>query len=273
MKFEKHIEIDAGDRKVAQVLVDAVDLSKQALKRAMQKGCVWLTRNKGTQRVRRFDKVLRADDTLHIYYDDRVLSSEPQAAVLIADEALYSVWYKPYGMLCQGSKWGDHCTINRWVERHLEPQRPAFIIHRLDRAAQGLILIAHQKRTAASLADLFQRRQVDKRYRAIVHGHLAELMTLDGEIDGKPAVSHVVAVDYAPGQDRSLVEVTIESGRKHQIRRHLSRAGFPIVGDRLYGREGDEQDLCLVSCYLSFVSPTDGIRKIYTLPESLQPGL
>ena len=84
MKFEKHIEIVTDDQKTAQALVYATDLSKQAIKQAMQKGCVWLTRNRGTQRVRRFDKALRAGDTLHIYYDDKVLSTKPTPATLIA---------------------------------------------------------------------------------------------------------------------------------------------------------------------------------------------
>ncbi len=54
----------------------------------------------------------------------------------------------PYGMLSQGSKWSDHCTIARFAQQHLTPERPVFIVHRLDRAATGLILIAHSKKTS-----------------------------------------------------------------------------------------------------------------------------
>ena len=89
----------------------------------MQKGAVWLTDHKGTHRFRRQGKKLPRDTTLHFYYDPHILKSTVDDAVLVADEVEYSVWYKPRGMLSQGSKWSDHCAINRWVEKHLQPQR------------------------------------------------------------------------------------------------------------------------------------------------------
>ncbi len=271
MKFEKHIEIDTTDKTAVDILGESTDLTKQAIKQAMTKGAVWLTRKNHTQRIRRADKELKPGDILHIYYDQKVLEQQPDDAVLIADEGLYSIWYKPYGMLSQGSKWGDHCTINRWVEKNLQPQRSAFIVHRLDRAATGLMIIAHRKSTAAYFSRLFQQRQVDKKYQAIVHGKFPDYKKLDSQIDDKPALSHVTCLEYDAAMNKSLVEVSIGTGRKHQIRRHLSDVGFPIVGDRLFGnaKDKDEKDLCLTSCYLSFVSPVDDAKKIYTLPETL----
>ena len=272
MKIEKHIKISLDEIKAVDLLADSVELSKQQIKQALNKGVVWLSRNKSTQRIRRADKILKAGDQIHLYYDESVLAQTTSDAILIADEKDYSIWYKPSGMLSQGSKWGDHCTINRWVEKHIEPQRSAFIVHRLDRAASGLIIIAHKKKIAAYFSELFQRRQVEKKYQAIVHGNITQGIKLDSSIDTKPAVSYVKPIDYNAGENQSLIEVEIETGRKHQIRRHLSEAGFPIVGDRLYGDElkPDERDLCLTSCYLSFVSPVDKELKAYNLAESLR---
>ena len=271
MKFEKHIEIDSSDKTAVDILRESTELTKQHIKQTMTKGAVWLTRRQATQRIRRADKVLKSGDTLHIYYDEEVLAQQPKDAVLVFDEGPYSIWYKPYGMLSQGSKWGDHCTMNRWAEKNLQPQRSAFIVHRLDRAATGLMIIAHQKKIAAYFSGLFQQRQVEKKYQAIVHGKFPEYIKLDSEIDNKPALSHARSLKYDAAINQSLVTVSIETGRKHQIRRHLSEAGFPIVGDRLYGdAEGQhDKDLCLTSCYLSFISPVDGTKKTYTLPESL----
>lgn len=270
MKFEKHLCIDHTDKTAVDVLEESTELTRQAIKQTMTKGAVWLTRNKHTQRIRRADKPLNVGDELHLYYDQDVLNEQPPAATLIADEGIYSIWYKPCGMLSQGSRWGDHCTINRWAEKTLEPQRPAFIVHRLDRAATGLMIIAHQKKVAAYFSTLFQARDIEKKYQAIVEGLFPDALTLSAEIDNKPACSHARRLAYNPEMQQSLVEITIETGRKHQIRRHLSEAGFPILGDRLYGQSQEPQtDLCLTSCYLSFISPGDQSQKHYRLPDDL----
>jgi len=257
-------------------IADQCELSKQRIKYAMKKGAVWLTHARKndkeghTQRLRRAKKQLNVGDTLHLYYDEHLLAVEPPTAILISDEGDYSIWYKPYGMLSQGSKWSDHCTINRWAEQHLLPERPAFIVHRLDRAASGLILIAHKKGTASGLAKLFEKREIDKRYRVIVHGNFGVYpRTMNSEIDDRTASSKASLLDYDSELDRSLLEVTIESGRKHQIRRHLSEIGFPVVGDRLYGEEGDSDDLQLIAYRLSFIDPANDEQHDYQLPDEL----
>ena len=226
-------------------------LSRQQIKAAMTKGAVWLAANRGARRLRRAKTVLRPGAVLHIYYDARVLAAEPAAPQLIADEGDYSVWYKPFGVLAQGSKWGDHCAITRCAEKTLEPERPAFVVHRLDRAATGLTLIAHRKQAAAKLSALFHERRIDKRYRVVAHGRWspAEGETrIDADVDGRAALSFVSLLAYDPAQDRSLLDVRIETGRKHQIRAHLSGTGHPVVGDRQYGPGGDSEDLQLTAC-------------------------
>lgn len=272
LRIEHHLTIDSETGSVADVLAQQTGLSKQRIKQAMIKGAVWLTRGRTTQRIRRATRVLRRGDTLHLYYDEQVLARNPPVPCLIADEGDYSIWYKPCGMLSQGSKWGDHCTINRWAEQHLAPQRPAFVVHRLDRAATGLIIIAHKKQTAAALSKLFQARQMEKRYRVIVHGRVTgPAQTIDAEIDGRAARSHVSCLDYDASTNRSLLAVDIETGRKHQIRRHLAAQGFPVVGDRLYGDKRDEEDLQLSACRLAFTCPVSRQLKTFILPEKLLP--
>jgi tRNA pseudouridine32 synthase/23S rRNA pseudouridine746 synthase len=259
--FEKHIQIEAESKPGVDLLAEATGFSKQRIKQIMQKGAVWVTpaagSKKNAQRLRRAKKVLQPGDIVHLYYDEKVLAEEPATPELIADEGAYSVWYKPYGMRSQGSKWGDHCTIVRWVETHLEPQRTAFIVHRLDRAATGLMIIAHKKSTAAQFSCMFEKREIEKRYRVIVEGKFLETpqpFTMDQAIDERAAISHATLLEYDETQNRSLLEVSIESGRKHQIRRHLADVGFPVVGDRLYGNtpDDDKQNLQLTASFLSF---------------------
>ena len=256
------------------LLAGVCELSRAQLKQAMQKGAVWYTRGKHTQHLRRAKKLLQPGDSLHLYYDEKVLGETVDGAELIADEGDYSVWYKPYGMRSQGSKWGDHTTVYRWAEQHLQPQRNAFLVHRLDRAASGLILIAHSKKMAATLAELFQQRKIDKRYKVIVHGHPEQaVMRMESELDGKTAISKFTLLEYDKQSDRSLLEVRIETGRKHQIRRQLSECGLPVVGDRLYGTAGDEEDLQLVAVRLAFRFTDEEAQKIYMLAQDKHPHL
>ena len=271
---EYHIEVVNSLSNSVELLADETGFSKQKIKQAMQKGAVWLTDSTGTHRLRRKSKKLYFDDVIHFYFDPDVLNEVVDDAILVSDEDAYSVWYKPRGMLSQGSKWGDHCAINRWIEQNLEPQRPAFIVHRLDRFASGLILIAHKKKTAAALAELFQKRKINKEYKVIVHGQFPEgTVTYDNDIDSKPAVSHVSLLEYDKESDKSLLHVDIETGRKHQIRYHLSTAGFPVVGDRLFSTTDENIDLQLTAFKLSFICPVDATSKNYILDDALQPKL
>jgi len=266
-KFECHVTL-GSDQGVVEPLVRASSLSGNQIKQAMTKGAVWWRRGSRTERVRRASRVLRKGDEVFLYYNEQILSESPTPCLLVSDEADYSVWYKPYGVRSQGSKWGDHCTLHRWSEQNLKPERPAFTVHRLDRAATGLMLIAHKKRVATQLATLFERREVEKRYVAIVHGAFPSgpPQTIEEPVDGKEAVSHVTLLMAAA---RSLVAVTIETGRKHQIRRHLSHLGYPIVGDRLHGLDGDEENMQLRAVELAFTCPVSGEKRRYSVPAEI----
>ncbi|MFT5721845.1 MAG: tRNA pseudouridine32 synthase/23S rRNA pseudouridine746 synthase [Motiliproteus sp.] len=258
-KFEQHIPIDASGRKAIEWLAlscaeVAPELSRAELKAVMQKGAVWLTRQGSTQRLRRASRLLNSGDELHLYYDPQVLNQPLLEPQLIADEGDYSVWNKPTGMLCQGSKYGDQTTLYRWAETRLQPERPAFIVHRLDRATRGLILLAHNKRSAQRLSALFETRQVDKHYRAVVKGCLQlEDALIDTPVDGKAARSRITTLAVDTARNCSLIEVKLETGRKHQIRVHLLGLGHPVLGDRFYATGVEDGcDLQLQSFFLAF---------------------
>lgn len=275
--FEKHIDITELDLTAVDCLAATTPLSKQVIKQAMTKGAVWLSRNNHTQRLRRASRKLNIKDSLHFYYNPDLLATKPAKAILIADETDYSVWFKPCGLLSQGSKWSDHCTISRWASQHLKPERSAFIVHRLDRAATGLIIIAHTKTATTALTRLFQQREISKNYEAIVHGEfpvVPEVTTFETPIDDKPAISHVRLIQYSEKMNYSLVNIDIETGRKHQIRKHLSQAGFAIVGDRLYGNEQVfKTDLQLTAVSLRFICPLNDTPRHYRLDSNLRPQL
>jgi len=266
-RLVEHISVGSPPVCAIELLDEIPSLNKQQLKTAMTNGSVWLESQHGIKRIRRAKKLLNPDDVLHIYYDEDIQTQKTEPAILIADEGDYSIWNKPYGMYSQGSKWGDHCTIYRWAERHLSPERPAFLVHRLDRAASGLIILAHNKKTTTAFLNMFKQRSIVKHYQATVEGDCSNIKlphVIDEPLDGKSAETIILkASNNTHGTTDLLLE--IKTGRKHQIRRHLSAISHPIVGDRLYGADDISQDLQLRSAYLSFVCPVTGTNKEYSL--------
>jgi tRNA pseudouridine32 synthase/23S rRNA pseudouridine746 synthase len=110
---------------------------------------------------------------------------------------------------------------------------------------------------------------VEKRYLALVAGDMssqANPLRIEEPIDGKRAVSEISFEEVSDDKTQSLVEVRIETGRKHQIRRHLADLGHPVVGDRLYGSGDDDGvDLQLTAYLLAFRCPVSGKKVEYRL--------
>jgi tRNA pseudouridine32 synthase / 23S rRNA pseudouridine746 synthase len=251
-----------------EALARVSQLPKTRLKEAMNKGAVWISRGKHSKRLRRSTTVLRQGDTLTLYYNPDILALAPPEPTLIADERHYSVWQKPAGLLAQGSREGDHCSLLRLAEQKLG--REVFLVHRLDREASGLMLIAHSSKAAAALSALFAQPdtpgKLQKIYRVEVVGKLPESGSFDFAVDGKHALSRYTLLEYDPNKDRSLLRVELVTGRKHQIRRHFAEANHPVLGDPQYGENNkDNRGLQLQAVELAFMCPLTGLQRHYSL--------
>jgi len=272
-KFE--FTVTKAEQTALDLLAEGTGLSKQRIKDAMNKGAVWWTLKGKTLRLRRATKVLYKGSKIQFFYDEQVLARKPETATLIYDGGNYSIWFKPAGMLSQGSQWGDHCSILRWVEVNGQPnegqrQRECFLVHRLDADAMGLIILAHDSQIAAKLSALFQARDMRKFYQAWVVDNCdvpATGLTLNDELDGKSAITHVKKIRME--NNKTLLDVHIETGRKHQIRRHLANIGHPIVGDKLYGTKSPS-GLQLLAYRLEFICPNTKQAVAVELPQELQ---
>lgn len=160
-----------------------------------------------------------------------------------------------------------------------------FIVHRLDRDTSGLLILARTEQAKQGLQDRW--KQVEKRYYAIVEGIPSEL---EGTITSHLREDRVLKMrSVSPSQesklavtkyrvlrsraDRALLDVSLETGRKNQIRVQLSELGHPIVGDKKYGAKTDfAKRLCLHAYLLEFRHPITGepLHIESELPESLQ---
>ena len=122
------------------------------------------------------------------------------------------------------------------------------IVHRLDKDTSGVMVVARSLKAHASLVNQLQTRSMSRVYEAVVKGDIPPAGTIKANIDrnprdrkkmavresGRTATSHYRLIQRLPGT--SHVEVSLESGRTHQIRVHMTHIGYPIVGDALYGR-------------------------------------
>jgi 23S rRNA pseudouridine1911/1915/1917 synthase len=181
---------------------------------------------------------------------------------------------KPTGLLSMGSEGEKQRTAHRLLNEYLKTLtrsrlQQAFIVHRLDRETSGLMVFARNQSAQAILQQNWKK--VAKRYLAVVEGtpatwqgtlkdHLVEnnsFMVHRVDKGGELAITHYRILRRHG--DKSLLELTLETGRKNQLRVQLAALGHPIIGDRKYGASTDPtRRLALHSCELKFRHPVSG---------------
>ena len=210
--------------------------------------------------------------------------------VVYEDEDLLAV-DKPAGMVVHPAPGHETGTLVSAILSHrpdLASIDRAGIAHRLDRYTSGLLLVAKTEKVLQALQRQFRCRQVQKAYLALVEGRL---MPVDGRIEaplrrdpsnrqrmavvtgGRPAsTTYRVCEHY---EKHTLLTVRPETGRTHQIRVHLAAIGYPVAGDRVYGRRSDSLGLhrhFLHAWRLGFTHPSrkDWIDLEASLPKELE---
>lgn len=182
---------------------------------------------------------------------------------------------KPAGLLAVPGRGADkQDALSTRIQAH-EPT--AMVVHRLDQATSGLMIMALGLASARALGRLFESQQVNKRYLAWVEGLLpidADWQRIDAPIGfdwaqrpkrkvaqaherGQASSTLWRAVRHDPSTPATCVELQPLSGRTHQLRVHMAHLGHPILGDALYGQAA-EHGLLLHACSLSLPHPQTG---------------
>lgn len=206
----------------------------------------------------------------------RIPHNPEQPRVIYVDAQLLLV-HKPDLLL---SVPGRHpvnrdCMITRLQQRYPE----ALLVHRLDLDTSGIMVVARDKPTQAALSRLFQERAVSKRYRAWVHGRVADDRgSIDLPIardwenrprqricasDGKPSLTHYRVLERRGAA--TLLELQPVTGRSHQLRIHCREIGHPIFGCDLYAPPavlGAAPRLLLHATRIAFRHPATGVELV-----------
>jgi 23S rRNA pseudouridine1911/1915/1917 synthase len=202
-------------------------------------------------------------------------ASHAGVKILFEDQAVIVV-EKPAGLLTIATEKEKRRTVYALLFAHVKSkQRPEklFIVHRVDREASGLLVFAKSETTKFHLQQQFKVHTASRIYMAVIErrmvqdlqvirSYLAEnaihrCYSTSDRTKGKLAVTHVKVLKRS--SRRTLVEVRLQTGRKHQIRVHLAEHGHPIVGDQAYGSSDNAIGrLALHAVKLVFKHPLTG---------------
>lgn len=236
-------EADAGQR-LDQVLARAVpDLSRRRARVVIDLGGVFVDK----VRTKVASRPIRAGQVIEVHLGGvfaatsgalgagaraRADAALPTFELLYEDDDLYVV-DKPAGLVTAPTPESDRGNLADLLAQRAG--RPVFVVHRLDRPTSGVLVVARTDLANRVLGAAFAAHALEREYRAVVAGAWSGPATIDRPIAGKRAVTHVEPVRALAGA--TLLRVTLETGRSHQIRIHTAGCGHPVLGDTQHGGE------------------------------------
>ena len=207
----------------------------------------------------------------------------PETLSILHEDDDVIVVFKANGLLTVGTVRERENTAQAYLNDYLREKGEGriHVVHRLDRETSGVLVFAKSFEARESLKLKFAAHDVDRIYVAVIEGRIdppsgtirsnlverkdLRMESVGSHPDAKLAITHYRTI--SSGRDFSMLEITLETGRKNQIRAHLSEAGHPVVGDRLYGSAINPLGrLGLHAKLLGFDHPTTGERMTFTAP-------
>lgn len=226
---------------------------------------------------------LKPGDVVQLDRSKHKMSFRSRDLDIVYEDPYLLVIDKSSGLLSMSNNTRQQ-TVQTVLNRYLEKgggRNTSHLVHRLDRDTSGLMVYAKDVQTQQSLINGWQQLVTDRRYLALVEGELENsvgriqswltedkrFVTHSSPVDngGKFAVTHYKVLSSSNGY--SLVECELETGRKNQIRVHMSDLGHPVAGDRKYGASGDPMHRLGLHAYmLCFVHPVTGKHMKFETP-------
>jgi len=188
--------------------------------------------------------IIRGGESIKIYIPKDVAPKKKLVlplTVLFEDEYL-AVVHKPAGVLVSGT--GFKTVANALVQNLQRSSLPDATkpqpVHRLDYATTGILLVGKTSSSIRDLNRMFEDKKVEKTYYAVTIGEMDKQGKITSEVDGKQAQSTYTVLETVSSTrfgKLNLVKLAPQTGRRHQLRKHLSSIGNPILGDKNYGIE------------------------------------
>ncbi len=235
--------------------------SRAAMKKAIKNGLIKINGKTGFT-----GDHLRGGECIEIYQNIKqtVKPDIPLKIEVLYEDDDLAVVNKPCGIVVSGNK---RWTLENALSGNLKKSsrddallRPE-PVHRLDYPTSGVVLIAKTSQSVLLLNKLFEDRKIDKVYHAVIIGSLKEAGIIQSKIENKDARSEykvMSSIESPKFKFLNLTELKPHTGRRHQLRIHMSGIGNPIFGDLKYGKEGlilKGKGLYLHASSLSFVHP------------------
>lgn len=216
--------------------------------------------------VKRSDYVVITGQSIEVLTKPRVISGNLR--IIYQDAHLVAI-DKPTGVLSVAANFEKDETVYKFLKQHFGSKR-VFVVHRLDQDTSGVMLFALTEKAQEALKEMFEKHEMGREYVAIVEGKFDTragtwqnyvyedpnyvMRVTEDPQKGKKAVTHYTVIGNQKNFTR--LKLTLETGRKNQIRVHCQQAGHPVIGDKKYGAKTNPiKRIGLHARCLSFLHP------------------
>lgn len=245
------VENELSDIRIDKYLIDLLGVSRSKVQKMIESNNITVN-----DKLVKNSYIVRVDDVIKVtelVENTDILPENIPLDIVYEDDYLLVI-NKPSGMVVHPALGHYSGTLVNALMYHTNLSnhdvRPG-IVHRIDKDTSGLLLVAKNDDVHLALSEELSKRKVNRKYIALVHGVINnDTGTIDApigrslfdrkkmsvtDINSKDAITHFKVLERL--SDATLIECTLETGRTHQIRVHMSYIGFPIVNDPVYGRK------------------------------------